>query len=48
MLIMRRWAVRHAGLLERTYAALAAVLRALWPLARAIGLERLQKPMARV
>ena len=48
MLIMRRWAVRHAGLLERAYAALAAVLRALRPLASAIGLERLQKPMARV
>lgn len=46
MLLMRRWAVRHAGSMERAYQALAAVLRALRPLARAIGLARLQKPMA--
>lgn len=46
MLLMRSWSVRHAGLLERVYRALEGVLRALRPLARAIGFERLQKPMA--
>lgn len=46
MLVMRRWAVRHAGLLERAYEPLDRVLRVLRPIARAIGLDRLQKPMA--
>ena len=46
MLVMRKWAVRHAGLLERAYSALAAVLRALRPLGRAIGMQRLERPMA--
>jgi methylenetetrahydrofolate reductase (NADPH) len=46
MLVLRRWAVRHAGLLERVYAALARTLRALRPLARAIGVQRLEKPVA--
>jgi methylenetetrahydrofolate reductase (NADH) len=46
MLVMRKWAVRHAGLLERAYRALAWSLRAMLPLARAIGLERLERPMA--
>jgi len=48
MLVMRKWAVRHAGLLERAYRALAGTLRALRPLGRAIGLRRLEKPMAGV
>ncbi|MCL4800412.1 MAG: methylenetetrahydrofolate reductase [Burkholderiales bacterium] len=46
MLAMRKWAVRNAGLLERAYNALAAVLRALRPFAHAIGLERLERPLA--
>jgi len=48
MLVMRKWAVRNAGLLERAYRALAAALRALQPFARAIGLERLERPLAGV
>jgi methylenetetrahydrofolate reductase (NADPH) len=48
MLVMRKWAVRHAGLLERAYAVLARGLRALRPIAAAIGLGRLEKPMARL
>lgn len=48
MLAMRRWSVRHAGLLEHVYAALAATLRALRPLAHAIGLARLEKPVATI
>ncbi len=46
MLLMRKWAVRHAGLLERAYRALARLLRAMLPVARVIGLERLERPMA--
>ncbi len=46
MLAMRKWAVRNAGLLERAYNALAAVLRAVRPFARAIGLERLERRLA--
>lgn len=46
MLVMRKWAVRNAGLLERAYDALAGALRALRPLARAMGLERLERPLA--
>lgn len=46
MLAMRKWAVRHAGLLERAYRALSRLLRAMLPLGRAIGLQRLERPMA--
>jgi methylenetetrahydrofolate reductase (NADPH) len=48
MLVMRKWAVGHAGVLERAYRMLAWTLRAMLPLGRAIGLQRLEKPMAGV
>ncbi len=48
MLVMRRWAVRHAALMERAYGGLEAALRALRPLARAIGIKRLERPMTAV
>ncbi len=47
MLAMRKWAVRHAGLLERAYRALAWSLRAMLPIGRLIGLQRLERPMAK-
>jgi len=47
MLAMRKWAVRHAGLLERAYRALAWSLRAMLPIGRVIGLQRLERPMAK-
>lgn len=48
MLLARKWAVRHAGFLERTYRALEPFLRSLRPLLRAVGHERLDKSMARI
>jgi 5,10-methylenetetrahydrofolate reductase len=45
---MRRWAVRHAGLLERAYATLEATLRLMRPVARLVGSKRLEKPVAGV
>jgi len=45
MRAMRRWAVRHAGLMERAYAALEATLRLLRPVARLVGSKRLEKPV---
>jgi methylenetetrahydrofolate reductase (NADPH) len=45
MLTMRRWSVRHAGLVERLYEGLMALLRRLRPLARHVGAERLAKPV---
>jgi 5,10-methylenetetrahydrofolate reductase len=48
MLIMRRWAVRHAALMERSYDALARALRTLQPLARAIGTKRLERPVTAI
>lgn len=48
MLSMRGWAVRHAGGMQRAYRMLEPLLRALGPLARVVGLERLQRPFARI
>ena len=48
MLALRLWSVRHARGLERFYAAFARALVALHPLARRIGYERLEKPVAAV
>ncbi|MCX7057323.1 MAG: methylenetetrahydrofolate reductase C-terminal domain-containing protein [Proteobacteria bacterium] len=46
MYSVRRWSVRHAGGLNRVYNALENVLVALAPMFRAIGYERLERPMA--
>jgi 5,10-methylenetetrahydrofolate reductase len=48
MLTLRRWAVRNAGLLERAYDAFRPLLRALRPLVRAVGPQRIQRPLAKV
>lgn len=43
---MRRWSVRHAGGLERTYRLVDAVFMALAPVWRGLGLERMERPIA--
>ncbi len=48
MQVIRRWAVRHADLMERAYDGLSRTLRTLRPVARAIGIRRLEKPMTGV
>jgi len=48
MLAMRRWAVRHAGALERVYIAFRWILHGLRPLVGWLGAERVQPPLARV
>jgi 5,10-methylenetetrahydrofolate reductase len=48
MLAMRRYAVRHPRLFGGAYRALEATLQAVGPLARAIGRERLERPVAGV
>lgn len=48
MLLARKWAVQHAGLLERTYHLFERVLKSLRPLMRVLGRQRLEKPMARL
>lgn len=48
MLAMRRWAVRNAGLLERLYGIVKPALRAARPLVRAVGAQRVHKPLAAV
>ncbi len=48
MLAMRRWAVRHAGLMERAYDGVAAALRATRPLARVVGIKRLERPVTAI
>jgi len=45
---LRRWSVRHAALMERTYAAVERLLLAAAPLLERIGHERLEKPVAAV
>jgi hypothetical protein len=42
----RHWSVRHARLLEGLYQALERVLVRLHPLARTLGYERLERPVA--
>ena len=48
MLAMRRWSVRHARGLEIFYAGFERLFVALHPLWKAIGYERLEKPIAAV
>jgi 5,10-methylenetetrahydrofolate reductase len=48
MLAMRRYAVRHPRLFGGAYRALEATLQAVGPFARAIGRERLERPVAGV
>ncbi len=47
MLLARKWAIRHSGLLEKTYLAMERCLLWAAPLLRAIGYDRLEKPVAR-
>ena len=48
MLAMRHWSVRHARGLEIFYAGFERLFVTLHPLWKAIGYERLEKPMASV
>ncbi len=48
MYVLRRWAVRHARLLESLYGALDRALDVLRPLARLIGYSRLERPVAAI
>jgi hypothetical protein len=48
MYAVRRWSVRHARGLDAFYRGFESVLVALDPLFRAIGYERLERPVARV
>jgi len=48
MYAVGRWSVRHSGALNRCYNGFENVLVALAPLLRAIGYERLEKPVALV
>ena len=43
---MRQWSVRHAGGLNRVYRAVEALLVWMAPLLRAIGYQRLDRPVA--
>lgn len=46
MYAVRRWSVRHARLLERVYEWLERVFAALHPMWRALGYERVERPVA--
>jgi hypothetical protein len=48
MYSVRLWSVRHAGGLNRFYSGFERVLVALAPLWRAIGYQRLERPVAAV
>jgi|GEM_PF-97121 len=48
MYIIRRWSVRHARLMERTYALVERTLLKAAPLLERVGHERLEKPVAAV
>jgi Methylene-tetrahydrofolate reductase C terminal len=48
MYAVRLWSVRHARAMERFYAAFERAIVALHPLAKGIGYERLEKPVAAV
>jgi hypothetical protein len=48
MYAVRRWSVRHARGLNSFYRGFESLLVALDPLFRAIGYQRLERPMARV
>lgn len=43
---LRLWSVRHAGLMEKTYDLVERVLIGLAPVFKAIGYERVEKPVA--
>ena len=43
---LRLWSVRHAGLMEKTYDLVERVLVGLAPVFKAIGYERVEKPVA--
>lgn len=46
MVRVRRWAVRHAGLMTRVYDAFERLLLGLDPLLARIGFDRLERPVA--
>ena len=48
MYAIRRWSVRHAGLMEKTYAVVERSLLALAPVLERIGHERLERPVAAI
>ena len=48
MYAVRRWSVRHARGMEAFYERFERVLVALHPLWRAVGYERLERPVARL
>ena len=48
MVLVRHWSVRHARLLEWFYEHFEGLCLRLHPLARAIGYERLERPVAAV
>ncbi len=48
MYALRRWSVRHAGLMEHAWSATSRVLLTLEPVFRRIGYERLERPVAAV
>ena len=48
MYAVRLWSVRHAGLLAGVYAGFERLLRRAGPLARRVGHERLEAPVATV
>ena len=48
MYALRKWSVRHARLMESTYALVERTLLALAPLLERIGHERLERPVATV
>jgi hypothetical protein len=43
---IKYWSIRHAGLLEKLYNGFERLLLGAAPLLRAVGYERLEKPMA--
>lgn len=48
MYVLRRWVVRHAGLMESLYRLFDAVLHIVRPVVRVIGYDRVEKPVAAV
>lgn len=46
MYVVRKWSIRHAGLLERFYDYVEPVLVACHPLWRGLGYARLERPVA--
>ena len=48
MYAVRRWSVRHARFLERVYERFESLFAALHPVWRAVGYERVERPVAAV